>query len=656
MPQRAKHKPRPRKAGNTMNDIAAVLGAEGALAHVIPGFAVREGQLELAQQVLKTLDSTDVLVAEAGTGIGKTYAYLVPAIISDKKVLISTGTRHLQDQLYHSDIPRLTQALGVPVRAQLLKGRSNYYCHHRAAKFVPQSSAEANKIRRIQNWSAQTEHGDLAELADLRDGDPIRSHITSTAENCLGAQCPEYESCFVAHARSRAQKAQIVVVNHHLLCADLALKEDGFGELLPEMDAVIIDEAHQFPDVLAQFFGFGVSARQCRDLGRDIASAADTFGDVPQLKDQVAAMGDALQHMLSCFPFSRQRLEMDDLMADSNFVAELDTLTEIVELLNKTLEEQAGRGPELATAWRRVGNLLTRLKRWQDATLPGQDTTDELVRWAERQSSGFSLQAIPMDVVPAMNTARSRQSGAWIMTSATLSVAGQFAHFTERLGLQDSLTLNIESPFDYAQHARLLLPQGLPLPNERDYPKQLLAMGQRLIEASQGGCFWLCTSQRAVEEYARRLRQWGHFKVLEQGEQERSQLLEAFRQDGHAVLVGTSSFWEGVDVRGDALRLVIIDRLPFVSPEDPLVKARSLQLSKEGRNPFFEFQVPQAVLTLKQGAGRLIRDVSDRGMLVLGDARVQNKRYGRNFLNSLPPMTVIQDESEGVAFLQGIRP
>ncbi len=637
-----------------MNDIEAVLGADGALAGVIPGFAVREGQLQLAQQVLQTLQDADVLVAEAGTGIGKTFAYLVPAIISEKRVLISTGTRHLQDQLYHSDIPRLTQALGLPVRAQLLKGRSNYYCAHRAGKFVPQHAAEADKLHKIQSWSAQSDSGDLAELVDLRDQDPIRHHITSTAENCLGAQCPEYEGCFVARARSRAQQAQIVVVNHHLLCADLALKEDGFGELLPEMDAVIVDEAHQFPDVLAQFFGFGISARQCRDLGRDIVAAADAFGDIPQLKDQVAAMGDALQHLLACFPFSRQRLEMDELMAKADFVAELDTLCDIVDLLTKTLEEQAGRGPELATAWRRVGNLLTRLKRWREAGAGEQEVADEMVRWAERHSNGFSLQAIPMDVVPAMNTARGRQSGAWIMTSATLSVAGQFAHFTERLGLGDSRTLNIDSPFDYPGNARLFLPQGLPQPNEQAYAKALLELGKRLISASGGGCFWLCTSQRAVEEYARSLRQWGQFKVLEQGEQERSQLLDSFRQDGHAILVGTSSFWEGVDVRGQALRMVIIDRLPFVSPEDPLIKARSLQLSREGRNPFFEFQVPQAVLTLKQGAGRLIRDVADRGVLVLGDARVQRMRYGRNFLDSLPPMSKTQDEAEVIRFLQEI--
>ncbi|MGJ8669413.1 MAG: ATP-dependent DNA helicase [Oceanococcus sp.] len=644
-----------------MSEIEEVLGAEGALAGVIPGFATRSGQIQLAEQVLRSLLSGDALIAEAGTGIGKTFAYLVPAIISEKRVLISTGTRHLQDQLYHSDIPRLTQALGIPNRAQLLKGRSNYFCIHRAGKFIPQHAADADKIKRVQSWSVQTDTGDLAELPDLRDQDPIRQHITSNAENCLGAQCPEYEGCFVARARSKAQQAQIVVVNHHLLCADLALKEDGFGELLPEMEAVIIDEAHQFPDVLAQFFGFGVSARQCRDLGRDIIDAANAFGDIPELKDQVAAMGDALQHLLGCFPFSRQRLEMDDLMSNPDFVAELETLNDVIGLLYKTLEVHAGRGPELSTAWRRVGGLLTRIRRWrtagqQDVTAPDPaGEVDELVRWAERHSNGFSLQAIPMDVVPAMNTARSRQTGAWIMTSATLSVAGQFAHFTERLGLTDAQTLNIESPFDYAKNARLLLPQGLPAPNDRAYPKALTELGKRLIESSGGGCFWLCTSQRAVEEYARSLRQWGHFKVLEQGEQERSQLLENFRLDGHAILVGTSSFWEGVDVRGDALRLVIIDRLPFVSPEDPLIKARSLQLTKEGRNPFFDFQVPQAVLTLKQGAGRLIRDVSDRGLLVLGDSRVQKMRYGRNFLESLPPMTVIRDESEASAFLQDIR-
>lgn len=643
-----------------MDDIDSVLGPDGALASVIPGFAAREGQIALAHAVLNTLNDADTLVAEAGTGIGKTFAYLVPTLLSGHRVLISTGTRHLQDQLFHTDIPRLSTALGLPLRAQLLKGRSNYYCAQRAGKFIPQSNSEADKLKRVQLWASQTDSGDLAELSDLRDHDPMRVQLTSTAENCLGAQCPEYENCFVAKARNRAQNAQVVVVNHHLLCADLALKEDGFGELLPEMDGVIIDEAHQFPDVLAQFFGFGVSARQCRDLGRDIVDAADAFGDIPQLKDQVAAMGDALQHLLACFPFSRQRLELDDLMRNADFVAELDTLTDIFELLNKQLEEQAGRGPELATAWRRVGNVLTRLRRWRQHIDSSDNQTpqagDELVRWAERQTNGFSLQAIPMDVAPAMQTARARQSGAWILTSATLSVSGAFRHFTERLGLEDSRTLDIHSPFDYANNARMLLPRRLPPPNDRAYPRALLELGKPLIEASDGGCFWLCTSARAVEEYARSLRQWGKYRVLEQGEQERTQLLDNFRNDGHAILVGTASFWEGVDVRGAALRLVIIDRLPFASPDDPLVKARSLQLEREGRNPFFEFQVPQAVLTLKQGAGRLIRDVTDRGMLVLGDSRIQRMRYGRQFLDSLPPMTPIYDEAEAAAFLQGIRP
>ena len=641
-----------------MDDIDSVLGPEGALASVIPGFAARQGQIELAHAVLSALKDGDTLVAEAGTGIGKTFAYLVPTLLSGHRVLISTGTRHLQDQLFHNDIPRLSQALGLPLRAQLLKGRSNYYCAHRAGKFIPQSATEADKLKRVQLWATQTDNGDLAELSELRDQDPMRIQLTSTAENCLGAQCPEYESCFVAKARSRAQDAQVVVVNHHLLCADLALKEEGFGELLPEMDGVIIDEAHQFPDVLAQFFGFGVSARQCRDIGRDIVEAADAFGDMPQLKDQIAAMGDALQHVLACFPFSRQRLEMDDLLKNADFVAELETLTDIFELLNKQLEDVAGRGPELATAWRRVGNVLTRLRRWRAQADPDEQQTpdDELVRWAERQTNGFTLQAIPMDVVPAMQTAQSRQAGAWILTSATLSVSGAFRHFTERLGLENSRTLDVQSPFDYANNARMLLPRNLPPPNDRAYPSALLELGKPLIEASDGGCFWLCTSARAVEEYARSLRKWGRYRVLEQGEQERTQLLETFRTDEHAILVGTSSFWEGVDVRGAALRLVVIDRLPFASPEDPLVKARSLQLEREGRNPFFEFQVPQAVLTLKQGAGRLIRDVSDRGMLVLGDTRIQRMRYGRQFLSSLPPMTPIYDEAEAAAFLHGIRP
>ena len=631
-------------------EIAEALGADGALAQVLPGFAPREGQLALAEAVAAALETDEVLVAEAGTGIGKTFAYLVPALLSGRRVLVSTGTRHLQDQIYHTDLPRLIRSLGLAARAELLKGRANYLCRHRAGELEAASPAEAQKLRKIHLWSSQTESGDLAELSDLRDQDPLRPKITSTAENCLGTPCPEYEQCFVARARSRAQEAQLIVVNHHLLCADLALKDEGFGELLPEMDAVVIDEAHQFPDVLAQFFGFGVTARQGRDLARDVGQAVALFGDMPGLANTAGRLADALAGLQRAFPMSRQRLEVAEVLADADFQTALAALLEALAELEEGLEGVATRGPDLANAWRRTGVLRQRLGRWQQAD------TDALVRWAERQVSGFALQAIPLDVAPAMQTARERQPGSWILTSATLSVAGDFRHYLDRLGLADARTLSIDSPFDYATQSRLYLPTGLPEPNAPGFPAALLAEGQALIEAAGGGCFWLCTSQRAVEEYAYKLRQWGRYPVLEQGEQERSQLLATFRADGGAVLVGTSSFWEGVDVRGDALRLVIIDRLPFAAPDDPVLKARAAQLQREGRNAFFDHQVPQAVLTLKQGAGRLIRDQQDRGVLMLADARALTKGYGRRFLDSLPPMRRSRDRAEVTAFLSGLRP
>ncbi len=633
-----------------MDELTQAFGADGALASVLPGFRLRQGQLELAQAIEQAMAEGEILVAEAGTGIGKTFAYLVPALLSGKQVLVSTGTRHLQDQIFHSDIPRLVEALGLAVRVELLKGRSNYLCRLRQSQATPQDEGESRTLHRVRLWAAQTRSGDLAELPDLRERDPLRQKITSTAENCLGNQCPEYDDCFVARARSRAQEADLVVVNHHLLCADLALKEDGFGELLPQMDAIVIDEAHQFPDVLAQFFGFGVSARQCRELGRDIVSAADLFGDVPQLKDGAAALADRIQELQGCFPFSRQRLDMGELLQDAAFMAAVDGACEALSRLDKALEDLAARGPELANAWRRTSALLLRLQRWRDRE------PDQLVRWAERHTGGFGLQAIPMDVAPAMGQARSRQPGSWILTSATLSVAGRFGHFLERLGLTESRTLLIESPFDYPRQALLLLPSALPPPNDPRYASALLDLALPLVDASEGGCFWLCTSLRAVEEYAYQLRRRSPWPVLEQGTEERSRLLQRFREDGHAVLVGTASFWEGVDVRGDALRLVIIDRLPFSSPDDPMLKARSQHLQAEGRNPFFEYQVPQAVLTLKQGAGRLIRDSADRGVLVLGDVRAQRMRYGRQFLDSLPPMRRSHDQQEAAAFLREIRP
>ena len=637
-------------ADEALADIETVLGEGGTLAGILDGFKPRAGQLELSLAVARAMRHGDTLVAEAGTGIGKTFAYLVPALLSGARVLVSTGTRHLQDQLFHIDLPRLASGLGLPLRAELLKGRANYLCPQRLEQTQAADTREAALLRSVELWRTQTQRGDLAELAELRDGDPLRARITSTAENCLGVSCPKYDQCFVAKARARAQDADVVVVNHHLLCADLALKEDGFGELLPEMDAVIVDEAHQFPDVLAQFFGFGISARQCRELGRDVSAAAGGVGDAPQLLDLSAALIDAVQALQASFPLSRQRLESADLLEDARCKAALLHLLDAAQALEDALKAQAGRGPELAQSWRRSGALRSRLQRWQSGE------ADQLVRWAERQSGGFLLQAIPMDVAPAMDLARGRQPGAWIMLSATLAVAGEFGHYLDRLGLADARSLSIESPFDYARQSRLLLPQGLPAPTDPRYPQALLRLGRQLIEASAGGCFWLCTSQRAVEDYAYQLRQWGRYPVLEQGQEERSRLLDHFRRDGHAILVGTASFWEGVDVRGTALRLVIIDRLPFASPDDPMLKARSAQLQSEGRNPFMEYQVPQAILTLKQGAGRLIRDSEDHGVLVLGDARVQSKPYGRRFLASLPPMRQSRELAEVVQFLEQIRP
>lgn len=627
-----------------------MLGPQGTLSQVLPGFAPRPAQLELAEQVAQALHHDEILIAEAGTGIGKTFAYLVPALLSGKKMLVSTGTRHLQDQLFRQDLPRLRSALGLAPRLELLKGRSNYLCLLRLSQTQPGHGGEERRLRNIRQWSQQTESGDLAELTDLRDQDPLRPRITSTTENCLGAQCAEYERCFVAKARSRAQDAQLIVVNHHLLCADLALREDGFGELLPAVDAVVVDEAHQFADVLAQFFGFGVSARQGRELCRDLVLALEAFGDMPELRRQVDALADSLAALQHCFPLNRARLEASEVLEDPAFARALTALATVLAELSPALKAVATRGPELAAGWRRCELLQQRLIRWHE-----QDA-DELVRWAERQVSGFAFQAIPLDVAPAMQIARERHPGAWIMTSATLAVAGDFRHFSERLGLaQDARTLSIDSPFDYPRHALLYLPPDLPEPNAPGYAGALLREAQPLVEASDGGCFWLCTSQRAVEDYAARLRQWGRYAVLEQGQQERSQLLEAFRAAGNAILVGTSSFWEGVDVRGSALRLVIIDRLPFAAPDDPMLKARSAQLRREGRNPFMEYQVPQAVLTLKQGAGRLIRDHADQGVLMIADMRLQRKPYGRRFIDSLPPMRQSREQAAACQFLSGLR-
>jgi len=632
-----------------------LLGPHGPLARVIAGFESRREQQHMADWVGEALETRGLLAIEAGTGTGKTFAYLVPALLSGRQVIISTGTRTLQDQLYHRDLPTVAAALGRPARVALLKGRANYLCLHRLdlAESLPQLPGmpvpNARMLARIRRWSRATATGDLAEVRSLRDTDPVRATVTSTRENCLGTQCPAYTRCHVVAARREAQASDIVVVNHHLLLADLAMKDEGFGELLPGAEAVILDEAHQVPEIAAQFFGLEFSARQGALLARDALAELARLGLAgTAAREPIAALESALTDASATLVGTADRVDWAEL--PDAFVAALERIRDTLGALGPEIAHADPEDPGLKQAVRRTLKLSQSLEAIVDAG------ADDGIRYAEAGRGSFTLAYTPFEVATRLGELMRAQGGAWIFTSATLAVGEDFSHFLARIGAPDARAVRIESPFDFESQARIFLPEGLPDPASRDYTARVVEAALPLVEAAGGRSFLLFTSHRALAEAARMLGTRPGFRerypLLVQGEAPRESLLGSFRELGNAVLLGTASFWEGVDVRGHALALVVIDKLPFAAPEDPLLKARLEGIRRRGGNPFQEFQLPQAVLALKQGFGRLIRDREDFGVVMLCDPRLRTRAYGRTFLGALPPATVVADMQEAASFLR----
>ncbi len=632
-----------------------LLGPDGPLARVIEGFESRREQQLMADWVGETLASRGMLAIEAGTGTGKTYAYLVPALLSGRQVIISTGTRTLQDQLFHRDLPTVSGALGRPVRVALLKGRANYLCRHRlnladAMPALPGMEPPSGKmIARIRKWARSTKSGDLAEVKTLRDSDPAWSVVTSTRENCLGAECPEYSRCHVVLARREAQAADIVVVNHHLLLADLALKDEGFGELLPGTEAVVLDEAHQVPEIAAQFFGLSLAGRQCTAFARDTHAELTRAGLAQSAtRARLATLEDAIARAQAAISGRGERIEWDALPEE--FSVALEGAGAALARIAEDLAETDSEDPGLRQCRRRVAKLGETLRQLLDAEPDGG------LRWVEAGTRGFTLSFTPFEVATRLGDLMRAQGGAWIFTSATLAVGDDFSHFLGRVGAAGAPCVRIDSPFDFERQVLLHLPTGMPDPASPAYTGRVLDEALPLVEAAGGRSFLLFTSHRALREAARRLEALpmfrGVYPLLVQGEAPRETLLARFRELGNAVLLGTASFWEGVDVRGHALALVVIDKLPFAAPEDPLLKARLEGIRRRGGNPFHEFQLPQAVLALKQGFGRLIRDREDFGVVVICDPRIRSRGYGALFLASLPPARLAADAAEAAAFLR----
>jgi ATP-dependent DNA helicase DinG len=634
------------------SDYSDVFNLEGPLARALPGYAHRPEQAAMAKAVGLALARLEPLIVEAGTGTGKTFAYLVPALLSGRSVIISTGTRTLQDQLFRRDVPLLARALGLPAKIALLKGRANYLCRHRLELAAQQGSllegerGAARTLARIVRWAATTKAGDLSELTDLPEQSSLWPQITSTRENCLGSECSQFSQCHVFEARRNAQAADIVVVNHHLLLADLALKDEGFGDLLPGAEAVILDEAHQVPDIAAQFFGQTWSVRQLQLLLRDITAEMLAAG----VRDPATATAvitvetqlEELRGTLQRGPGRHEWAGLPDAFLDS--LPELETgISDIASRL-----EGLGAGAAVSNCARRAATLANSLAALRE------QSDDTGLRWVDASPNGLLLQYTPFEIAERLREYVESRPCAWVFTSATLAIGEDFSHFAARIGLPEARTVHIDSPFDYPAQARIYLPPRMPQPQDAAFAAKFIDACAPLLEASGGRAFLLYTSYRGLGEGVRALQARfpnPPFPVLVQGEAPREALLGRFRELGNAVLLATGSFWEGVDVKGEALSIVAIDKLPFASPDDPLLKARLEGIRRRGGNPFFEYQLPQAVLALKQGVGRLIRDFDDFGVIVIGDPRVRTKPYGRVFLESLPPSPVVTDGAVAAAFL-----
>ncbi|MGB1109996.1 MAG: ATP-dependent DNA helicase [Gammaproteobacteria bacterium] len=627
-----------------------LLGPDGPIAARLEGFAPRDAQRAMANAVEQAMDDAGVLICEAGTGTGKTFAYLVPALMSGGRVIVSTGTKTLQDQLFEKDLPLVRQALSAPVALAVLKGRSNYLCRYRlkdALELRGMRREQMEELKRIVDWGQVTRTGDTAELSGVSENSMVWSRVTSTPDNCLAQDCPDLDDCHVYKARQKAQAADVVVINHHLLCADLGLKDEGFGDLLPQANAYVIDEAHQLPEVAATFFGDSLSSRHLMELARDaIGEQIKDAGDMPEIRESAADLETAISELRLSFGESLRRAAWREVAEDDRLNAALDGLTDGLNRIRAQLEVASERGKGLESCHRRSVALLERLALMRKTGEEGR------IHWFETFKRSFAIHQTPLDIAAEFQKRLPANPSAWIYTSATLAVDGRFDHFASALGLEEAASERWDSPFDYAANALLYLPARMPAPNSPGYGDAFMQAALPVLRASQGRAFVLFTSHRALQFAHQWLSKRLDYPLLVQGEAPKGLLLEQFRELPNAILLGTSSFWEGVDVRGEALSVVIIDKLPFASPGDPILQARIDAIRSRGEEPFTSYQLPRAVIALKQGAGRLIRDVSDRGVLMIGDPRLLGKGYGRVFLRSLPAMRNTSDIADVERFFQ----
>lgn len=621
-----------------MSESYNALAAEGVFHQNVEGFTPRVAQQEMAEAVEDSLAYSGKLVVESGTGTGKTFAYLVPVVLSGKRTIISTGTKHLQEQIFNRDLPVVLNVLGESVGAELLKGRANYLCRYRHKQHSQQSDliGKENNLDYdvIDKWAVKTTSGDIAEVSDIPESSPIWRQVTSTTDNCLGGKCPDYNKCFVNQARQRALKADIVVVNHHLFFSDLTLKIEGFGELLPDHEAVIFDEAHNIPDTASKFFGFTVSSFQIKELIKDTLAAEQEEKSAVDFKACVPGLEKQISDIQSYF--SKQKITTDILakLKNKKFETLINALVNGLDELQQALAVAATSREVLLKCQIRCLQFQNQLDTWWESR------KNNSVCWLEADKSWFRFNMTPLNVGEYFAEFFDSPGMSWVFTSATLAVGDDFSAFCNEIGLQDSDNRRWESPYNFKKNTLLYLPDELPDPRDPGFDQKLAMTILDVTSASSGRAFCLFTSYAMMEKVHQLLRSQLKWPLFVQGQTAKQQLLEQFLKSENAVLFGTSSFWEGVDVKGEDLSCVIIDKLPFASPSDPVLKSKLQNNEEQGGSPFMDIQIPDAVIALKQGVGRLIRSEADRGVMVICDSRLTTKGYGNLFIRSLPPMPI----------------
>ncbi|GHG02704.1 ATP-dependent DNA helicase [Thalassotalea marina] len=636
-----------------MTPVELAFSEQGILAKVLSGYLPRQPQIDMALEVELAIENQTSLVVEAGTGTGKTFAYLIPALLSEKKVIVSTGTKNLQEQLFHKDIPLLKQAMATNAQMALLKGRANYLCIYRLELYQNErGQLDAQTLAdyvKVKQWSTQTHSGDIGELVDVPEDSAIFPYVTSTVDNCLARDCPHIDDCYLVHARKKAIDADVVVVNHHLFFADMALKDTGFGELIPQADVVVFDEAHQIPDIASEYFGQAFSTRQILELCSDLIQLYHTsLTDVKQLGKAAEKLQKTAQEFRLLFNHDPERGNWREMISLPRIKRCFENLKTDLDFVYQVVKLCVSRNEAIDHCFERAVSILAQYDIMANVEQFG------VSYWYETTRRHVVLHLTPLSVADKFQHYIEQSNAGWIFTSATIAVDGGFNHFTQQLGIESAATLLVDSPFDYLQQSQLIVPRYLPEAHKAERAQALANVAKPLIAASKGACFMLFTSYRMLNQVADILADTIDNPLLVQGQMSKSKILQEFTNNPDAVLLATASFWEGIDVRGNKLTCVIIDKLPFASPDDPMLQARSEDVKRQGKDPFYEIQLPQAVIALKQGVGRLIRDVTDQGVMVICDDRLVNRPYGQVFLKSLPDMRRSRNIEAGRLFLENL--